>query len=66
MADLIDTNEAAKILDFTPQWVMGLLRQGLLEGQKIGGKWILDRTDVEDYKAKVGHRIKRRKATKGE
>jgi excisionase family DNA binding protein len=67
MTDLIDADEAAQILGFSPQWVTALLRQKLLSGQQIGRKWILDRSDVEDYKAKVGHRIaKRQQAAKGE
>jgi excisionase family DNA binding protein len=64
VTDLIDADEAAEILGFSPQWVTALLRQKLLSGQQIGRKWILDRADVEDYKAKVGRRIaKRRRAT---
>jgi excisionase family DNA binding protein len=49
MADLIDTNKAAEILKCSPQWVMKLLRTKALKGQKIGGKWIIERSEVEGY-----------------
>jgi excisionase family DNA binding protein len=55
MSDLIGTNQAAEILKCSPQWVMKLLRTGALKGQRVGGKWIICRSDVEKYKLSKGN-----------
>lgn len=50
--ELIDTAEAAQILDVTPRWVRDLIERGDLPAQRVGNQWVLTRQDVEDYKQK--------------
>lgn len=50
--DLIDPNEAAKILGVSARWIRELLKNGKLEGQKIGIQWVTTLDAVEAYKAK--------------
>lgn len=47
-SDQIDTNEAARLLDRTPRSVQRIARS--LDGRKVGGTWIFDRTTVLDYR----------------
>lgn len=41
--------EAAKKLDFTVQGVAKLIRQGKLEGKKVGNMWLVSKASVANY-----------------
>lgn len=53
MNELIDTKEAAALLDLTDRQVRNLLKSGLIKGQKFGGEtgqWVIDKESVLQYK----------------
>ena len=43
---LLDTEEAAEILEVTPAQVRSLIKQGTLPARKFGGAWVLERAQV--------------------
>lgn len=45
--ELIDTNEAATILDCSPQWVRRIRVE--LGGRNVGGRWLFPRQTVVEY-----------------
>jgi excisionase family DNA binding protein len=45
----ITTQEAAEILGVTRQHIAYLIREGIIEGQKIGRDWLTTRVAVEEY-----------------
>ncbi|MEE2853508.1 MAG: helix-turn-helix domain-containing protein [Actinomycetota bacterium] len=45
--ELIDTNEAAELLNCSPQWVRRI--RGELHGRKVGGRSIFPRQTVVEY-----------------
>lgn len=47
--NIIDVNEAARILKITRQGVVYLIHRGILSGKRIGKNWALDRVEVEEY-----------------
>jgi excisionase family DNA binding protein len=47
--DLLSTREAAVILGMTQETVSRLVKKGKLEGQKLGGFFVVTRTSVEVY-----------------
>ncbi len=47
--DLVSTKEAAVILGMTQETVSRLVKKGKLEGQKLGGFFVVTRTSVEIY-----------------
>jgi excisionase family DNA binding protein len=47
--DLLSTREAAIILGMTQETVSRLVKKGKLEGQKLGGFFVVTRTSVEVY-----------------
>jgi excisionase family DNA binding protein len=51
MSDSITSVEAARLLGKTRQWVAELCRRGLLDCQRIGRDWVINRESVEQYKA---------------
>lgn len=50
--DLIDTNEAAAILNCSARWVRQIRND--LDGQNISGRWIFRRQTVVDYADQKG------------
>lgn len=47
--ELLSTREAAVILGMTQETVSRLIKKGKLEGQKLGGFFVVTRTSVEIY-----------------
>jgi excisionase family DNA binding protein len=47
--NLVSTKEAAIILGMTQETVSRLIKKGKLEGQKLGGFFVVTRTSVEIY-----------------
>lgn len=47
-SEQIDTHEAARLLDRTPRSIQRIARS--LDGRKVGGTWIFDRTTVLEYR----------------
>ena len=50
--DWIPSREAAKILNCSPNTVIGLVQDGLLTGEKIGGRWMINLADVQAFQIK--------------
>ena len=46
--------EAAEILDYHPNHLSRLLRAGRVEGEQVGGRWLISRQEVERIKALQG------------
>lgn len=51
MPELLTTDQVAKELNCTPQWVTYLLRENKLRGRKLRQEWIVTREDLEAFKA---------------
>jgi len=49
LADLITVQEAATLLNTHPQAVFNALREGRLRGEKVLGRIVLKRSEVEAY-----------------
>lgn len=49
--DLASTTEAASILGVSPQRVRQLLGEGRLVGTRIGRDWLIERQQLEAFKA---------------
>ncbi len=49
LRDFVTTEEAARILQFHVEHVRRLLREGDLQGEKIGTAWLVLKKSVEDY-----------------
>jgi excisionase family DNA binding protein len=47
--ELLSTKEAAEILGVAQETVSRLIRKGKLEGQKLGGFFVVTRASVESY-----------------
>ena len=64
----IASSEAAELLGMHPMAIQRLLREGTLPAEKIANRWLLRRTDVEEfaktYVPKVGRPRQKRKYTK--
>jgi len=52
MITLVNTIEAAKILNITPLHVRRLCRQGKLTGQKIGRDWVMFKPSARNRRGK--------------
>lgn len=50
--DQISSREAAGLLGYTVQHVRRLIRQGTLDGFKLGRDWIVRRESVDEYLAR--------------
>lgn len=46
---MLSVQEAANILQITPQQVRNLCRDGKIRSERLGKSWIIDRSDLEDY-----------------
>lgn len=55
--DIIGTKEAASILNLTQERVQQLLREGTLEGYKLGREWAIHRHSVEWYRRERIRRV---------
>ena len=64
----IASSEAAELLGMHHMAIQKLLREGKLPAEKIANRWLLMRTDVEEfaktYVPKVGRPRQKRKYTK--
>jgi len=49
LRDFVTTEEAARILEFHVEHVRRLLREGDLQGEKIGSAWLVLKKSVEEY-----------------
>jgi excisionase family DNA binding protein len=50
---LIDTKEAASITGYCTDYVRRLARRGRIEAQRVGRDWLIDRTSLLAYKARM-------------
>lgn len=57
MSELITPAEAAEIIGVTKRWVTSLLREGELEGQKVGHRWVIPKAVALAYKEKREQRL---------
>lgn len=48
--DFITTTEASEALGYTVQYTRLLVRQGYLQGTKVGRDWMIVRESVVEYK----------------
>ena len=46
--------EAAEILRYHPDHLGRLLRTGTVKGERVGGRWMIERAEVERIKALQG------------
>lgn len=46
--------EAAKLLDYHPDHLGRLLRAGTVKGERVGGRWLIPRQEVDRIKALQG------------
>ena len=67
-ATFLASSEAADMLGIHHMTIQKLLREGKLPAEKIANRWLLRRTDVEEfaktYVPKVGRPRQKRKYTK--
>ena len=49
LRDFVTTEEAARMLEFHVEHVRRLLREGDLQGEKIGTAWLVLKKSVEEY-----------------
>lgn len=49
--DKLTVDQAAELLDYHPDHVRRLLRQGRMEGEHFNRVWMIDREEVERLKA---------------
>jgi excisionase family DNA binding protein len=49
----VTTKEAAELADYTPQRVRQLARGGLVEAQKVGRDWLINRRSLLAHKAQA-------------
>ena len=67
-SNYLASSEAASILGIHHMAIQKLLREGKLPAEKIANRWLLRRTDVEEfaktYVPKVGRPRQKRKYTK--
>lgn len=51
--EFVNTTAAARILGLTTRQAVGwLIRKKELKAMKLGGRWVLRRADVEEYRRK--------------
>ena len=55
---ILSTKEAAVILGMTQETVSRLVKKGKLEGQKLGGFFVVTRTSVEVYALTINGKSK--------
>jgi DNA (cytosine-5)-methyltransferase 1 len=60
---LLDSKDAAKILNITPQQVRNLCRDGKLKSKQISGSWIINEKDAISFSKKNYHGIAQDQAT---
>lgn len=51
---LVGTDEAAKLLQITPQRIRQLIAAGTLSADRVGSTWVIKRSDVEKSRSKIG------------
>ena len=68
ITNYLASSEAALMLGIHPMAIQKLLREGKLPAAKIANRWLLRRTDVEEfaktYVPKIGRPRQKRKYTK--
>lgn len=52
--EFVTVTAAAKILDFHPETVRRLIRDGVLTAQKWGKEWLVLKSSVDEYKEQTG------------
>jgi excisionase family DNA binding protein len=63
---LITINAAAALTGYNPQYLRRLLRQGRLEGIKVGQQWLIDLDALEAFLAWVARSNDRRRGPQGD
>ena len=48
-SELITVSEASKLSGYTPQHVRLLIRQGLINGRRSGGIWLVEASSLRNY-----------------
>jgi len=48
----MSTSQAADLLGITPQAVRQAVHEGRLTAERVGSRWLLNREDVEHYRAR--------------
>lgn len=51
MSNLLTAKQVAAELNITDGYVRQLLISGELRGQKIGGRWLVEKKDFEDFRS---------------
>lgn len=51
---LLTTGDVARELNCTVQWAWRLVQKGRIPAQQIGGRWLITRRDLDQYKLKYG------------
>ncbi len=57
-SELLSTKEAAVILNLSQETVSRLIKKGKLEGQKLGGFFVVTRVSVEIYALTINGKSK--------
>ena len=53
MPNLVLIAQATQEVNYTPEHISLLLRQGKVEGQKVGGVWLVDLDDLKRYEQEM-------------
>ena len=53
MANLVLVAQAAQVSEYSAIHIRLLLRKGLVEGQKVGGIWLVDLDDLKRYEEEM-------------
>jgi hypothetical protein len=53
MANLVLVAEAVSQSSYQPNHIRYLVREGLVQGKKVGGVWLVDLDDLKAYEAKM-------------
>jgi len=48
-SELITVSEASELSGYTPQHVRLLIRQGLINGRRSGGIWLVEASSLRNY-----------------
>ena len=52
IGDTLNVKELMSVLKIGKTYALTLLKEGIIEGHKVGGKWLIFREDVEEFIAR--------------
>lgn len=52
IGDTLNVKELMSVLKIGKTYALALLKEGIIEGHKVGGKWLIFREDVEEFIAR--------------